>query len=188
MRYIVLIFTMVFFLLGCANKTQVQTIPKENVSIKSSLKNIKLDIKNRTDEPIYIKYDIKKALTQKGYTFDTTKEAILCEVSIVYANVIDKKSSIGDIMKDINVNIGLGTHSGNVSLYTSIGATLGRLLGNNLNSTFYQTVLDVLIKEPTKKPIHTQWIITASMDGLEKRAVIYAIEEQIVQRTSALFE
>lgn len=188
MRSIIFIFVVVFFITGCSTKTQVQTIPEQNISIKSKLKNLKLYIENKTDEPIYIQYDITKALQQKGYTFDKTKEAITCEISIVYANVIDKKSSIGDIMKDINVNIGVGTRSGNVSLYTSIGATLGRLLGNNLNSSFYQTVVDVVIKEPKKEPINTQWIITATMDGLEKRAVIYEIEQQIIQRSTALFE
>lgn len=188
-----LIFYIVMFV-GCSNKINVDTIMSNEIHIIKNKKLIYVEIENKTKENIYISYDIKKGLKDLGYEVleDLNNAQYHLKLDIVYASKIDKNSTTKDILRDINVNIGIGSSSGNLSVFTSIGSSLARILGNKLDSTVFQVVVDINIhvlenKTITKKE-NTQLILTAPLNPNEKRKVINLIEESIAKKIIEIFQ
>lgn len=178
-----------FWLSACSTKINVDTIKSQEINLSKMHQKIFIEVKNSTKEKIHLEYDLKKALEQKGFIVVKSKEeaSLFLKLNIVYAGIIDKKSGVTDVMKDINVNIGLGGSSGNVRIYTTIGSTIGRILGEKMDSTLFQTVVDIHIIEAQQKDKNTQFIITAPMQTYEKAKIIYHVEEEIVKRTLEIF-
>lgn len=186
----VLIVFLLLFIVGCSHKVNVETIESQKLQLSQLHQKIFLEVSNSTNEKINLQYDLNKALEQKAFVIVNNKEeaSLYIKLNIVYAGLIDKRSSVSDIMKDININIGVGGSSGNVSIYTTIGSTIGRLLGEKMDSTLFQMVVDIQVIERNKEDKNTQLIITAPMNGFEKEKVIYHIEEEIVKRTAKILE
>lgn len=160
---------------------------------KEASKKIFIKYNNQTNEDVKVYTKLKRAFKSKNYkVLDTLENAnYLLDLNLIFANEIEKRSTTKNILSNVNLGVSIGHVFGNVGVSGSIGTKIGTILGDSLDSSSYQIVFDVTIKEYIQngklEERFTQVIAETVIDEKPLQYTIDILEDEIAKKIAELF-
>lgn len=179
---------------SCSQKLLTKVELTNSIDLKKEAsKKIFIKYNNQTNEDVKVYTKLKRAFKSKNYkVLDTLENAnYLLDLNLIFANEIEKRSTTKNILSNVNLGVSIGHVFGNVGVSGSIGTKIGTILGDSLDSSSYQIVFDVTIKEYIQngklEERFTQVIAETVIDEKPLQYTIDILEDEIAKKIAELF-
>lgn len=178
---------------GCSQKSQIELLQSKNIEIDLNQKNLSVELNNETNENIDFKVVLKKSLEKYLSIVEdkNTEEGFHLVIHIPFASKINKKEAQDNILNNVNINVGVGGHSGNFSIYTQIGSSLAKLLSKEFSDELFQVVINLELQEyKYNRRINTykiQILATAPLP-FSKQQTLRDIQEVVIEKILQIFK
>lgn len=179
---------------SCSQKLLTKVELTNSIDLKKEAsKKIFIKYNNQTNEDVRVYTKLKKAFKSKNYKLvDSFENAnYLLDLNLIFANEIEKRSTTKNILSNVNLGVSIGHVFGNVGVSGSIGTKIGTILGDSLDSSSYQIVFDVTIKEYIQngklEERFTQVIAETVIDEKPLQYTIDILEDEIAKKIAELF-
>lgn len=186
MKNIFLLFLVLFIFSACSQKMLTKVEFSDNaINVKNEQKkDIYIQYTNNTNEDVRVYNKLKRELKNKNYiVVDDIKEAdYKIDLTLIFANEIDKRSGTKDILSNVNLGVSIGHVFGNVGVSGNIGTKIGTILGDSLDSKSLQMVFDIIINEQT-----SQIIVETIIEDKPKQYYINILEDEVINKIAKLF-
>ncbi len=194
MKHILFIVLSIFLFSSCSLKNFTKSEFTNKIELKKeSKKDIFIKYSNQTNADVRVYDKLKRALKRKNYKVvdDLNSANYLLDLNLIFANEIGKKSTTKNILSNVNLGVSIGHVFGNVGVSGNIGTKIGTILGDSLDSSSYQLIFDVTIKEyglnKEFKENYTQIIAETIIDEKPLQYTIDLLEEEVVKKIVELF-
>ena len=194
MKYILFSILAIFLFSACSSKNFTKSEFTNKIEIKKeNKKNIFIKYSNQTNEDVRVYDKLKRVLKRKNYkVVDDLKTAnYMIDLNLIFANEIGQKSTTKNILSNVNLGVSIGHVFGNVGVSGNIGTKIGTILGDSLDSSSYQLIFDITIKQYEENREFneniTQIIAETKIDEKPLQHTIDLLEDEVVEKIAELF-